>query len=81
MRMTHVLDEIALVSFAQRAAKCFSEDKTKWTFTDGEIISGCMFAARWGLGNDCVLVFRLNDEEPVNFQNIVGDDLVQPGDA
>ena len=43
------------------------------TYTEsGHIEPGELFAVRWGMGNDCVLVFRISDDfEPTNFQNII----------
>jgi len=69
MRMTSVHAETARMDFAKLAAKHFAENPKHWTF--GELTPGSLLAIRWGLGEDCVLVIRQDDEEPVNFQNII----------
>lgn len=72
MRMTTIYDEQARMDFAQRAAKHFSDNPHIQSYTDGEIVAGCLFALRMGLGKDCVLVFQLDEFfEPTNYQNIV----------
>jgi len=72
MRMTRIDDELELHAFAKKAAALFAKDEKYSSYTDGTIEPGVLFALRWGLGNDCVLVLRLDDcFEPVNFQNLV----------
>jgi hypothetical protein len=71
-RMTRVSEELARLQFAEKAAAHFAAHPEHWTFTDGDIVPGCLFAVRWGLGKDCVLVLKLDDYElPVNFQEII----------
>lgn len=54
------------LEFVQRAAKLFANSK-RVTFTDGSL-----FALRFGLDNDCVVVFRIDEDFPVeNYQNII----------
>ena len=68
--------------FAKRAAACFAKDPRKWTYTDGDIREGCLFAMRFGLGNDCVVVFRLDPEyEPVNYFYAIPDAANEAPDA
>jgi len=56
------------IEFVERAAKHFAEFPEHSTFTVGPVMSGCLFAARWGLDNDCVLMFRLDEDfEPIIF--------------
>lgn len=58
--------------FAFRAAKAFEKNKELLTFTDAHITEGCLFALRWGLGRDCVVVFKLDENEPVeNYTQII----------
>jgi hypothetical protein len=72
-RMTTVGEQADLLDFANEAAACFAKNETCWTFTrSGRIKPGELFAMRWGMGNDCVLVFRIDDNfEPVNFQQAI----------
>jgi hypothetical protein len=58
------------IDFAARAAEHFAKHKEHRTFTTGEIESGCLFAVKWGLDNDCVLVFQL-DTDPIIFAQII----------
>ena len=72
MEVTTLEEAEERVKFARRAAKCFAQDSKMFTFTDKEIEPGCLFAVRFGLGDDCVMVFRLDEECPVvNFQQII----------
>jgi hypothetical protein len=64
-----ILDEL---SFAKRAAALFARDSSKWSFSDREIDRGCLVALRWGLGDDCVLVLRLDEiHEPTIYAQLV----------
>ena len=72
MRMTTRGDELDQLAFAEKAAADFKANPKHWTFTDGAIKPGALFAVRWGLGEDCVLVLKLDDShEPTNYQNLV----------
>lgn len=73
MRMTHINAEEATADFAKRAADLFHNDPRKHTFTDsGRLVPGELFAIRWGMGNDCVVVFRIDEDfEPINFQELI----------
>lgn len=71
MRMVYLSNEKEIQEFVLRAAKKF-EDSKVYTYTDGEIEAGCLFAMRYGLDNDCVVVFKLDEYlEPVNYQNLI----------
>lgn len=52
----------AKIEFAKLAMQCFSENPNKATFTTGEIEYDALFAVRWGMGEDCALVFTIGDE-------------------
>ena len=66
MRHVYIADDKEVADFAERAASHFREHEKHWTYTDKEIEPGCLFATKWGLGRDGVLVFKLDDEfEPV----------------
>ncbi len=68
--MTSVAAETARMDFAKKAAEHFASNPKHSSF--GDIEPGAFIALRWGLGDDCVLVLRLHeDEEPVNFQQII----------
>lgn len=72
MQMTTLSEREELDEFAKRAAKAFA-DKPEWyTYTDGEISQGELFAIRFGLDGDCVVVFRIGDMESINYQQIIG---------
>ena len=71
-RMTYVQDERARIAFAEKAAAHFAAHPEHWTYSDGDLAPGCLLALRWGCGNDCVLVARLDESEQlVNFQSII----------
>jgi len=52
----------AKIEFAKVAMKWFIEHPEHTTFTEKEPDDGCLFAVRWGMGQDCVLVFTVGDE-------------------
>jgi hypothetical protein len=75
MRMTYATEDESRIAFARRAADWFKRDKINRSFTDsGDILPGELLALRWGLGDDCVLVFRIGDDEPVNYQSLAMSD-------
>lgn len=61
MRHVHESDIQDELAFAKRAAAKFAADPSVSTFTDESIARGCFFAVRWGLGDDCVLVLKLDE--------------------
>lgn len=70
--MVHVESELETIEFAKKAGAHFASNPQHWTYTDGDIVAGCLFAMRYGLGNDCVVVFRLDEGFiPVNFQQLI----------
>ena len=72
MIMTHAESEQERIDFAKKAARHFAGDASMWTYTDGDIKPGALFAMRYGLGNDCVVVFRIGYDAPVvNYQELV----------
>ena len=73
MRMVYIENDREQQDFAERAAKKFAEDPKIVTYTDKEIEPGCFFAVRWGLGEDCVVVLKIDEfHVPTNYQNLVG---------
>jgi hypothetical protein len=73
MRMVRVNEEAERLDFADRAAKCFEERPEVRTYTDsGKVEQGELFAVRWGMDADCVVVLKVDEYfEPANYQNIV----------
>lgn len=73
MRMYSPSEEEERLLFAQEAAKCFESRPEVRTFTNsGNIDQGELFAVRWGMDADCVVVFKVDEYiEPINYQNIV----------
>lgn len=78
MRCVYMETERERQAFAERAARCFAANPDCWTFSDGDgPMPGEWFALRWGLGDDCVVVFKVGDDEPVNYGQLIR----QAGDA
>lgn len=70
--MTTETEERELLVFIGRASKHFAEHREHSSFTDSEIEPGCFFGVRWGLGDDCVLVFKISEEfEPRIYQQCI----------
>jgi hypothetical protein len=61
MRQVHESELLDELSFAKLAAAEFAADSSMSSFSDGEIERGCLLALRWGLGDDCVLVMKLDE--------------------
>ena len=71
MRMTTRADELEQLAFAEKAAADFKANPKHYSYTDGAIKPGALLALRWGLGEDCVLVLKLDDShEPTNYQQL-----------
>jgi hypothetical protein len=69
VKTSEIHEELA---FVKMAAKYFSENKQCHTFTKKDITTGCLFAVRWGLLDDCVVVLRLDDNhEPKIYANVI----------
>ena len=75
MEMTTFNETEDVLRFAKMAASIFAKDKKVNTVTaSGHIIQGDLFAVRWGLDGNCVVVFRVSEEfEPINFQDLIKD--------
>jgi HD-like signal output (HDOD) protein len=61
IRSTTIGRETAKVEFAAKAARHFEANKNHWSF--GNIQAGAYLALRWGLGDDCVLVIKQDENE------------------
>lgn len=74
MRGIQLEDQLEQIEFAKRAAAKFAGDPKMFTYTDKDIQPGCLFAMRWGMGDDCVVVFKLDDYfEPTNYHQLIKD--------
>ena len=71
-------DVLRIVEFVEEAAHHFEAHPDHTTYTRGDIEPGCLFALRWGMFEDCVVVFKLaEDFEPLNFTQAIPR---KPGD-
>lgn len=72
MRQIEISKQKERLEFALEAAEYFSKHKEKTTYTSGEILAGELFALKFGLGDDCVVVFRLDEYELIeNYINLI----------
>ena len=72
MRMIRMEEEIKIREFALNAARDFNKNKEHRTYTNAEIKQGCLFAMRFGLDDDCIIIFKLDEDfEPINYQQIL----------
>lgn len=68
--LTTVEEELEKIEFAKKAALDFEMHPDHSTC--GSLEPGSYLAIRWGLGNDCVLVLKLDENfESINYQNLV----------
>ena len=58
--MTSIQHEQERIAFVERAVRSFEQHPDYATF--GDLEPGSLLALRWGLGNDCVLVVRLDED-------------------
>ena len=72
MRSIDVELDKEVINFVEKAAIKFIENPKWRSYTDGEIKSGCFFALRYGLDNNGVVVFKLDEDfEPLNYVGII----------
>ena len=65
-------EEEETLKFVRTAATAFREDPDMISYTTGPIEPGCLFALRWGLDNDCIMIFKVGTEfNPVVFDQVV----------
>lgn len=69
MQMIRLSDQQERNAFALKAATWFTNHPEHYTF--GDLEPGSWFGMRFGVGEDCVVVFRIGDEEPVNYQQLI----------
>ena len=53
------------LAFAEEAGRHFVAHPEHWSYTRGEIAEGELIALRWGLAEDCVLVFPIGEDPTV----------------
>jgi len=71
-------EETARLEFARKAAAYFGDHPEAVTFATGGPQKGELMAFRWGMSGDCVLVFKVDDCEPIiNYCNFVPRDKAQ----
>lgn len=73
MRCTDVSSERTRIAFAEAAARHFAANPKHWSYSDAvlDVAPGELLALRWGMGDDCVLVLRIGDDEPVIYGQII----------
>lgn len=70
VRSTSIYQETERMEFATRAAKHFEANKSHWSF--GDIGPGNYLALRWGMGDDCVLVIKQDENDlAVNYAQAI----------
>ena len=69
MVMTHLDEEKDRLAFVEKVIENFSINTKHCTY--GDLTPGSLFALRYGLGNDCIVIFQISDEEPRNYQNVI----------
>lgn len=66
--MTNLKEEQEVIDFTKRAKERFEGNNKMFTF--GDIKPGELFAMRWGVCDDCILVFRIDEDFCIrSFQN------------
>lgn len=72
MRMVYMSEDDEVRDFAKMAAMVFAKHRSIYTYTNGGIEAGGLFAVRFGGGDNCVVVFRLDEDfEPINYQQLI----------
>ena len=66
MKVVYVHEERAVIDFAERAANFFAESPIHMTYSEGsplegDAIQGQLFAVRWGIADQAVLVFKVDE--------------------
>lgn len=72
MRHVYLSEQDEQTAFAKRAAKHFAAHPEHWSFADGNPEAGQLLALRWGLGEDCVAIMRLDANfEPTIYAQLI----------
>lgn len=76
MKHVWLSEEEARQAFAKKAAQHFAKNPGHWTYADGPPTCGELLALRWGGGDDCVVVLKVDETSPVvNYMEIVKEYL------
>lgn len=71
MRQINIEQQLSEIEFVNRAKECFKESAKIRTYTDsGTLEEGELFAMKWGLGDDCIVVFYIGSE-PINYTQVI----------
>lgn len=62
-QQVNITDVAERLEFVKTAAEYF--DKNPMASTYGDIKPGTLFALRWGLMNDAVVVFKIDEDAPI----------------
>ena len=73
-KMTSITQEKNQLEFAEKAAEHFTKHPDHSSY--GDLEPGSFIALRWGLGDDCVLVLKLDEY----FQNVNYQQAIKKGD-
>ena len=65
--MTQISPELR--KFARQATERFNKEPKLFTY--GDLKPDTYFAMRWGLGDDCVIIFKLSFEEPIIYTKVL----------
>ena len=72
MRIVNIHEEKEQERFARSAGIYFAENPKCTSYTYKDIVPGCFIALRWGAGNDCVLILKLDEwHEPAVYQQFI----------
>ncbi len=70
MKIVSIIEETEKLKFIEEAAEHFAKHPEHSSYTSENIVEGCWFAVRWGLGNDCILAFKVGSE-PELFEQVI----------
>ena len=72
MRIAHMSEDDEVRDFAKKAAMFFAKYKECHTYTNIGIEADELFALRFGSCDNCVVVFRIDENfEPINYQQLI----------
>lgn len=72
MKQVSLGEEEEKQAFVKEAAAYFAKNEKKWSYAAGNIVAGCYFALRWGMDDNSVLLFKLDENlEPVIYGQAV----------
>lgn len=82
MKQWKETEETTRLEFARKAAAYFAENPAAVTYTKSGLEPDCFVAFRWGLGGDCVVVFKTHEyEEIVNYVQFIPRDKAAKHEA